>query len=169
MTHVVCMSAVEVTILPRRQRARDAASLFCLLQHRSAAARRREARIAEQDPRRDLGAADLRLRPTPTMLQTRPRRFFPCQLTFTAVVSSKMWASCRKHTHERVLCSRGRLRRLSTLNPCHSLAAMLARCLNDGYLFSVSVVARANARIGERAVGYDFWTFKDGPRQTSGV
>jgi hypothetical protein len=52
-----------------------------------------------------------------------------------------------------VLCSRRRLRPLSTLNPGHSLAAMLACYLNDGYLFSVSVVARANAGIGERAGG----------------
>jgi hypothetical protein len=52
-----------------------------------------------------------------------------------------------------VLCSRRRLRPLSTLNPCHSPAAVLACSLNDRYLFSVSVVARANAGIRERAGG----------------
>ena len=51
------------------------------------------------------------------------------------------------------LCSRRRLRWLSTLNPCHSLAAMLNCCLNDSELFSVSVVARANASITESAGG----------------
>jgi hypothetical protein len=49
------------------------------------------------------------------------------------------------------LCSRRRLRRLSTLNLFHSLAAMLACCLIDCYLLSVPVVARTNAVIGERA------------------
>jgi hypothetical protein len=39
---------------------------------------------------------------------------------------------------------------------------MLACCLNDRYLFSVSVVARANAGIGERAGGHDSWTFQQG-------
>src|SRR5438105_5879449 len=52
-----------------------------------------------------------------------------------------------------VFCSPRRLRPLGTHNPCHSLAAMLACCLNDCYQFSVSVVARANAGIGERAGG----------------
>jgi hypothetical protein len=52
-----------------------------------------------------------------------------------------------------VLCSRRRLRPLSTLNPYHSLAAMLACCLNARYLFLPSVVARASAGIGERAGG----------------
>ena len=49
-----------------------------------------------------------------------------------------------------VVCS---MRLRSTLNPFHSLATMLACCLNDRYLLSVSVVARANAGIGEHAGG----------------
>jgi hypothetical protein len=52
-----------------------------------------------------------------------------------------------------VRCSRRRLRSLSALNPCHNLAAMLACRLNDRYLSAVSVVARANSGIGERAGG----------------
>jgi len=60
--------------------------------------------------------------------------------------------SCEENTPtSAVLCSRRRLRPLGTLNPYHSLAAMLACCLSDRSLFLVSVVAGANAGIGERA------------------
>jgi ligand-binding sensor domain-containing protein len=73
-----------------------------------------------------------------------------------------MWACDEATPTSAVRGSRRRLRPVSTLNLCHSLATMLAGCLDDRCLFSVSVVARASAGTCDVQVGHDSWTFQQG-------
>lgn len=60
---------------------------------------------------------------------------------------------CQEHTSERSPLVPSEIATAGTLDRCHSLAAVLACWVNDRYLFSVSVVARANAGTGELAGG----------------
>lgn len=66
---------------------------------------------------------------------------------------SKICTVWKKHERARSFVPVGDCDSLSTLTPCHSLAALLACFLHDRYLLSESVVARASAGIGESADG----------------
>jgi hypothetical protein len=75
---------------------------------------------------------------------------------------SKMWF-CEENTRtSAVLCSRRRLRSLSTLNPCHSLAAMLLVVLVIVTCFWCPSSLGQTPASANVQIGHDSWTFKEG-------
>jgi hypothetical protein len=101
------------------------------------------------DPRRGASVPNFAIEgPTPTHFAKLAKAYSPLSARDPLQLLQVKCGYCEESTPTSAIsCSRRRLRPLSATNPCHSLTTMLACCLNDGYLFLVSVVAGANAGI----------------------